>query len=283
MMLKFGEKTKDYATIWNEATAGICMVVSFSVIGSFISYYQSCSEMKAIYSSSIYAQQINCGVLFESFDSALMALMAIVMFVAGLSNFFYTRRYFRDGNLKTASGFIATITLVASNLYLVYSQIRSLIESSGSRLASVSSLISSYSWMTWVALIALIVSLIMSVIAMINVFTWSPITIDSEEDGEKETPEIAAYAATRAMGHAAPKVPEEKKLPPLLNTDPDVPVAQPANAVKHEIITDMPPVSVQGAGEAPSGTPVSAASNQASTPVSTVPNQASMPGQYHKS
>ncbi len=264
MTLKFSEKTKDYVTIWNEATAGIYMAVSFSLIGSFISYYQSCTEVKK------YSPSISCGFFFESFDSALMVLMAVVMFVAGISNFFYTRRYFRNGDLKTASGITATITLAASNLYLVYLQIKSLTVSSEARSVSLGSLISGSSWMTWVTLIALIVSLIMSVIAMINVFTWSPITIDSEEDGEKKAPELAAYAATHAMGYAAPKAPEEKDLPPLLNADPNMPVTQPVSTMKHEIVTDTS-ASAQGAGEA---------SSEMSN--STVPNQAPTPEQYYK-
>lgn len=239
MALKLKEKTKDYITIWNEAIAGIYMAFSFLMIGSFISSIQSCMEFKAKYSST-YAQEMSCGVTFDNFDNVLLVVMIIVMFAAGLSNFFYTRRFFRDGIIKTMSGYVATITLAISNVYLVYLVIRSLVESSSVRSISILSYVSGVSWMTWLILIAIVISLIFSILAMINVFTWSPITIDSEEDGDsKKEPEIAADVATHAMGHPAPKAPEKKELPPMLNADPDAQETE-VNTTEHKIVMDRP-------------------------------------------
>ena len=173
-------------------------------------------------------------------------VMIIVMFIAGISNFFYTRRFFRDGSIKTTSGYVATISLAMSNAYLVYLVIRSLVESSSYRSISILNYLSDASWMSWLVLIAIVISLIFSALAVINVFTWSPITIDSEEGGnEKKNPEIAADVATHAMGHPAPKAPEKNELPPMLNADPDAAEA-PVGAVEHKIVTDTP-VLAEGA------------------------------------
>ena len=247
MAFKLSDKTKDYITIWNEAIAGIYMAFSVLMIGSMISSIQSCMELKAKYKSSAYIQDFNCGISLNNFDSVLLVIMIVVMFAAGISNFFYTRRFFRDGNIKMSSGYIATISLAASNLYLVYLLIRTLVETSEARSISILSYISGASWMTWVILIAVIISLVVSILAVVNVFTWSPITIESEEGGSKKEPEIAADVATHAMGHPAPTAPVKKELPPMLNAEPDAPETQPAGAAEHKIVQDRPIMAQGGA------------------------------------
>ena len=236
--MALGQKTKDYIATWNEGISGIYMAYGFVMISALISTIETCSKLKASgYSAT-------CG--FSDPSAFLTVAVSIVMFVAGLSNFFYTRRCFRDEDPRTLSGFVATFSLAIANGYMAFGLIAALNLAVSSAVSGGVSLVvfvgSTTSWMVWAILAAVIISFVMSVMAIVIQFKWSPMTIG--ESRSDDMPEIAADVATHAMGYGAPVTgatteKKEKDLPPMLSADAASPV------VNHGVVVGAEPTGPQ--------------------------------------
>lgn len=255
--MKVSQRAKDYITIWNTGVSFIYFAYGAVTVVALIMMMQFQAESAKRYggSYSLYSSSSSM-----SFESVVSILFAIIMFVAGITNLFYARRYLRDDNPRSTLGWVATTTLAASNIYLLISVINSVAETQktyssygmGANVLTSLFLGSQFSWVIWLIAIVIVFNAVAAVMGFLNMVKWSPITIDSVEDGDASP--IAADVATHAMGYAAPATvnpvaaapvtetqaaPEvqatpaaSKDLPPMLNADPDAPVQQPQSGIR---------------------------------------------------
>ncbi len=198
------QKIKDYITIWNTGVSFIYFAYGAIMVVALIMTLQLRAEYAKMYGSSFSSYYSSASMDFENMVSVLFS---IVMFVAGITNLFYARKYLRDDNPKSPLGWVATISLAASNIYLlvmIINYLASVQESYSSygmstNVLSTLFLGSGFSWVVWLIAIVIIFNAVAAVMGFLNMIKWSPMTIDSVEGGGAPTP-IAADVATHAMG-----------------------------------------------------------------------------------
>ena len=270
--MSLSQKVKDYITIWNTGVSFIYFAVGVVNILQYIMMMQTMSKYSDFYGVSSSTSSID-------FEKIMVVVFAIVMFVAGITNLFYARKYLRDDNPKSTLGWIATISLMVSNLYLLFMIIKVMtndfnMSSSGVTLKSMFT--SEYAWELWLEIFIVVFNAVAAVIGFMNMLKWSPMTIDGEVSGIQTEPGgIAADVATHAMGHEAPSTEmaatetAKKDLPPMLSAEPEEPV------VNHGVVTGSPAAPTEETPATPSVELNQAALDPLATPAA--PEQAVAP------
>lgn len=240
--MALSKKTRDYITIWNTGVGFVYIVNSFTTLLQIILLLQMQAEFNKAYGgSSAVASSHSAGLSGEQ----IFAIFLIVdIFVAGISNFFYSRKYISGDNPKSKLGYTATISLIIANIYMLYTFGKKIIDtataSSSLSRTGTSSVISDayfgsqFSWVMWLVTIIIVFNAVAAVLAFFFMLKSDRYDDDDDDDDKswKSKPLGKFYAdvpkhATGGSGSAGPK------------TEPATDAAKDAKDEKKEPLLDL--------------------------------------------
>jgi len=210
--MAISRKIKEYVTLWNMGVSFIYFAYGSLTLISIISLLQLQAEFRRAAGSS-YVDR-SSGMSPETLFSIFLIIDIIV---AGITNFFYTRKYIRNDNPKSTLGFVATISLIIANGYMLISFISMLISASSRTSSSYSSAAttgtlnllffgSSLSWLMWVLTIVIVFNAVTAVAALIFMLRSDRDDVDIIDDGSTGGHSVGLYAdvPTHATGMSMP-------------------------------------------------------------------------------
>ena len=241
--MKLSQKTRDFITLWNVGVSFIYFVYGGYTLILLISLWRLANSLGST----------GGGMTPEAFFSLFLI---IDLFVSGIANLIYARKYFRDDNPKSLIGYVATISLIIGNVYVLYNVFKSIGNEMSSSGAATVLVIGG--WVYWVIAIGVIFSAVASVVGLINMLQWSSFTIDDDDkkSGSKLGGGIFADVPTHATG-GTPIAFSQASLDPLAEPKADAPATpgvDPVAAANKEPVLDLHgnPIEPEPKAEAPS-------------------------------
>ena len=210
--MAISRKIKEYVTLWNMGVSFIYFAYGSLTLISIITLLQLQAEFRRAAGSSYVDRSSGM-----SPETLFTIFLIIDIIVAGITNFFYTRKYIRNDDPKSVLGFVATISLIIANGYMLVSFISTLISMSSTTSSSYSSAAttgtlnllffgSSLSWLMWVLTIVIIFNAVAAVAALIFMLRSDRDDVDIIDDGSTGGHSVGLYAdvPTHATGMSMP-------------------------------------------------------------------------------